>query len=230
MLFSQEVKRELLKNEYKNDCCKKIAQSEILLSNKIEKECCKKAFLSTAFLCFGTASDPEKDYRIEFVTDDKNLSLFIMHMVNSSLYEVAKLQERGKNFVVYIKGAVPVEDALTFMGAFNASMKIMQVKMFKELVNNINRQSNFQTANMDKVFSASAKQTVAIAIISDNMGLENLDDRLKELCYARLHDPHASLRKLSETLNISRSGVNHRMKEILELSDKIEKEKGIKGV
>ncbi len=225
MLFSQEVKSELLKNEYKNECCKEISKSEILLSNSIENECCKKAFLSTAFLCFGTASDPEKDYRLEFVTDDKNFSLFIMHTVNSSLYEAAKLQERGKSFVVYIKGANAVEDILTYMGASNASMKIMQVKMYKELVNNINRQSNFQTANMDKVFSASAKQTVAIAVISDNMGLENLDDRLKELCYARLHDPQASLRKLSETLNISRSGVNHRMKEILDIAQKIEKEK-----
>ena len=38
-----------------------------------------------------------------------------------------------------------------------AAMELMQVKMYKEVKNNINRKTNFETANMDKTYSASAQ-------------------------------------------------------------------------
>lgn len=78
--------------------------------------------------------------------------------------------------MVYLKESGPIEDLLTYLGAPSAAMELMQVKMYKEVKNNINRKTNFETANMDKTYSASARQVAAIAAISDTQGLSSLPE------------------------------------------------------
>ena len=75
-------------------------------------------------------------------------------------------------------------------------MELMQVKMYKEVKNNINRKTNFETANMDKTYSASARQVAAIAAISDTQGLGSLPEELEELARLRLDHPDMTLREL----------------------------------
>ena len=109
-------------------------------------------------------------------------------------------------------------------------MELMQVKMFKEAKNNINRKTNFETANMDKTFSASARQTAAIAAINDTVGLDTLPSHLGDLARLRLQYPDMTLRELGERLHISRSGVNHRLQRLLELGERILEEKGVENI
>ena len=63
------------------------------------------------------------------------------------------------------------------------------------------------------------EQISAIEKIRDTVGLESLNDDLKELAQLRLDNPDLSLRALGEMLvpPISRSGVNHRMKKLIEM-------------
>ena len=95
----------------------------------------------------------------------------------------------------------------------------MQIKMYKETYNNLNRVSNCETANLDKTFSAASRQIAAIALISDKVGLDELPEDLREAALLRLHNPEMSLREMSERLSISRSGVNHRLRRILEYAE-----------
>ena len=132
----------------------------------------------------------------------------------------SSLTERGGNYIIYIKDSNKIEDLLTYMGAINSSMELMQVKMYKEAMNDINRKSNFETANMDKTFSASAKQVAAIAVINDTVGLGSLSEELQQLATLRLENPDLSLKGLSEILGISRSGVNHRIKRLVEIAER----------
>ena len=132
--------------------------------------------------------------------------------------------------MVYLKESGQIEDVLTYLGAPGAAMELMQVKMYKEAKNNINRKTNFETANMDKTYSASARQTAAIAVISDTVGLGSLPENLRELAQLRLDEPEMTLRELGERLGISRSGVNHRLQRLLELGEKILKEKGLEQI
>lgn len=99
-------------------------------------------------------------------------------------------------------------------------MELMQVRMYKEAKNDINRKANFETANMDKTYSASARQIAAIAALNDAGELNRLPDGLRELARLRLENPEMTLRQLGEALHISRSGVNHRLERLLELGEK----------
>ena len=129
--------------------------------------------------------------------------------------------------MVYLKGSGPIEDLLTYLGAPAAAMELMQVKMYKEVKNDINRKTNFETANMDKTYSASARQVAAIAAISDTRGLQSLPEELQELAQLRLDHPDMTLRELGARLGLTRSGVNHRLQRILQLGERILEERGI---
>ena len=99
--------------------------------------------------------------------------------------------------------------------------------MYKEVKNDINRKTNFETANMDKTYSASARQVAAIAAISDTRGLQSLPEELQELAQLRLDHPDMTLRELGARLGLTRSGVNHRLQRILQLGERILEERGI---
>lgn len=191
----------------------------------LDGDCCESAFLRGAFLSCGTVTNPEKDYHLEFVVPFLNLArdfITLLSEVNSLDLQPALVNRKGA-YVVYIKGSERIADLLTYIGAPNAAMELMQVKMVKEVRNYVNRKTNFETANIDKTVSAAAKQVEAIEKISRSMGLESLPEELRELAALRLENPEMSLRELGENLSepISRSGVNHRLQRLMEIAENL---------
>lgn len=188
----------------------------------LEEEHCRKAFLRGAFCACGSATDPQKEYHLEFAVPYKNLAngLYTLLGEVEAFSGGPSFAGRKGGYVVYWKDGAQIEDVLTYLGATGASMELMQVRMYKETLNDINRKANFETANMDKTFSASARQTAAIAALSDAGELGRLPEGLRELAQLRLAYPDMSLRELAQRLGISRSGVNHRLARLVELGEK----------
>ena len=136
---------------------------------------CLASFLRGAFLCCGTVTDPNKEYHLEFVVPYSNLAkdlLVALQMCGVERLQPGLTNRRG-SFVVYSKGMEQVTDLLTYLGAPAAAMELMQVKMLKEVRNQINRRTNFETANLDKTASAAARQVLAIQKIAESTGLAN---------------------------------------------------------
>lgn len=182
-----------------------------------------EAFLRGAFLACGTVTDPKKDYHLEFVCPTQRLAqdlVLLLHQKSGLDLEPGMISRKG-DFVVYLKGSEQIADLLTYLGAQQASMELIQVKMLKEVRNYVNRTTNFTTANIGKTASAAAQQIRAIQKIEQKMGLDSLPEDLRELAQLRLENPEMSLRELGESLSepISRSGVNHRLRRILEIAE-----------
>ena len=198
----------------------------------LENDCCTVAFLRGAFLTCGTATDPSKEYHLEFAVAHQHLANDLYTLLSEvDAFPLSPAVAARKNgYVVYLKESGPIEDLLTYLGAPSAAMELMQVKMYKEVKNNINRKTNFETANMDKTFSASARQVAAIAAISDTVGLSSLPEELQELARLRLDNPDMTLRELSARLGITRSGVNHRLQRLLRQGEKILEERGVSNL
>lgn len=191
----------------------------------IENDCCRSAFLRGVFLSCGTVTAPSKDYHLEYVVPHMNLAKDLAAFIRD-IYEInlePKLTRRKGAYVVYIKGASHVSDMLAFMGAGKAAMELIQAKMFKELRNDVNRKTNFETANLDKTVSASVRQRKAIQKIMNTAGLDFLPEELRKLAALRYESPELSLRELGASLNppLSRSGVNHRLEKIVAISEKL---------
>ena len=144
----------------------------------------------------------------------------VLHRVKAAQLSPS-IARRKNSYIVYIKESAAIEDFLTLTGAVNSAMNLMQIKMYKETYNNLNRVSNCETANLDKTYSAATKQIAAIALISDKVGLDELPADLREAAVLRLENPEMSLREMGERLSISRSGVNHRLRRILEFAEQL---------
>lgn len=186
------------------------------------------SFLRGAFLSCGTVINPEKGYHLEFQTQYKRLSEDTLKLLEDigTIELTPAIIERNGAYAVYFKDSAQIENFLTYIGATTQAMELMQVKMYKEALNNINRKTNFETANMDKTYSASARQVAAIARIADEKGLDSLPDELKEIAYLRLENAEMTLREIAEALHISKSGANHRLKKLLEMGQEIEEKTG----
>ena len=154
----------------------------------LENECCRSAFLRGVFLACGTVTNPSRDYHLEFSVPYMNLANDLVGLMRD-IYEMdlqPRLSRRKGTFVVYVKGSERVADFLTFLGAPSAAMELMQVRMLKELRNNVNRQTNFETANIGKTASAAAQEVLAIEKIQKTGGLSTLPEELRELAGVRL--------------------------------------------
>ena len=148
-----------------------------------------------------------------------NLLLKILNSI-TFLYLDLKIIRRRDNFVLYIKSSDKITDFLTYIDSKNCSMEIMQIKMLKEVRNNVNRTTNFETANLSKITNSSTVQINAIKKIKSTVGLNSLPEHLKETAEIRLSNPYISLQEMTKLYKapISKSGINHRLKKLLDLA------------
>lgn len=179
-------------------------------------------FLRGVFLVCGFAANPEKGYQLELFLHDREKCRLLAQMIDEHGMTVKQSSRRGSSFL-YIKESEKISDMLTYMGAMMQAMEIMNVKIYKEVRNNVNRTVNCESANLDKTIAAAAKQTEDINYIFDTKGRGYLADELLQVAEIRLKSPELSLSDIGKLLEppISRSGVNHRLKKIGEIAAKL---------
>ena len=171
------------------------------------------SFLRGIFLSCGNINDPQSGYHLELNLPTETLSQEILNFLNSvkTCDFKAKFIKRRKNFIVYLKDSECIIDFLVFIGAKKYAMELMQIKMIKEVRNNVNRTTNFETANLNKITNYS----------SSTVGLTYLPDKLYTVAKIRLKHPYISLKEFSKLCgeSISKSGINHRLKKIIKIAE-----------
>lgn len=190
----------------------------------LDNECCRRAYLRGAFLGGGSVSDPEKTYHLEFVTHNEEFSEELLSLVNSYGLK-AKVILRKNNYVVYLKEGDQIVDLLNIIGAHNALMHLENIRIIKQMRNNVNRIVNCETANLSKIVEASIRQIKNIQYIESTAGFKVLPDNLREIAELRLKYKNASLKELGQMLNppVGKSGVNHRLRKIEKIAERLRK-------
>ena len=184
--------------------------------------CCKRAYIRGAFLAGGSISDPNKSYHFEIVCRTMPQAEQLRDIMNS--FDVdAKIVERKKHFVVYLKEGAQIVDILNVMEAHVALMNLENVRILKEMRNSVNRKVNCETANINKTVNAAVKQIEDIRLIEQKKGFHNLNEGLAEIAELRLQYPEATLKELGMMLNpqVGKSGVNHRLRKLSEIADEL---------
>ncbi|WP_346914895.1 DNA-binding protein WhiA [Clostridium sp.] len=191
----------------------------------IKNEDCKRAYIKGAFLGGGSISNPEKTYHLEFVTHDQDYANELSDLINS--YKLnSKVIQRKNSFVIYLKEGEQIVDLLNIIGAHNALLELENIRIMKEMRNNVNRIVNCETANLSKTVNAAVRQVESIKLIQSEIGLDRLPKNLKEVAKLRLAFPDESLKELGAMLNppVGKSGVNHRLRRIEKIADELRKE------
>ncbi|MBO5320157.1 MAG: DNA-binding protein WhiA [Ruminococcus sp.] len=181
-------------------------------------------FAAGVFLASGSVNNPEKEYHLEFTAPDESLAAELIALLGDIGVTAGHAVRRGQ-IVVYIKGSESIEDTLTFIGAQQCTLELMNVKIYKDVRNKANRIANCDNANINKTVDAAMKQVRDIRLIAETDGLDSLTDELREVAELRLDNVDMSLSDIGESLSvpISRSGVNHRFMKLAKIAENIRK-------
>ncbi len=192
----------------------------------LQRICCKRAYIRGAFLAAGSISNPTKSYHFEVVCRTMPLAKQLQDVINSFEMD-AKIVERKKHFVVYLKEGAQIVDILNVMEAHVALMNLENVRILKEMRNSVNRKVNCETANISKTVTAAVKQVEDIVFIRDTIGLDSLPDNLREIAELRLEHQELPLKELGMYLSspVGKSGVNHRLRKISMIAESHKKQK-----
>lgn len=190
----------------------------------VKKKCCKRSYLRGAFLAGGSINNPEtSSYHLEI------FSLYREH--NDALCELmntfglnSKTLERKKGYINYLKEAEKITEFLSIVGAHNALLRFEDVRIVRDMRNSVNRLVNCETANLNKTIGAAIRQVENIRYIQETVGLEVLPEKLREIARLRVEYQDVTLKELGEMVSggqISKSGINHRLRKIDEIADKL---------
>lgn len=183
-------------------------------------------FLRGVFLSCGRVSLLKAGYHFELSLGDAEKCKILGQAITEQGMKINCSVRRGVPYL-YTKDSENIADLLTFMGAMQNAMEIMNVKIYKGVRSGVNRIVNCEAANLEKVADASARQRADIKFIRENCGLDKLPDELRELAAIRLENPDMSLKELGTLFDppISRSGINHRLERLHKLAEQL-REKG----
>lgn len=189
----------------------------------IRKNCCKRAYLRGAFLAGGSVNNPEgSSYHLEIASMYEEHCKALVELANKFQLN-ARFIERKKGFILYIKEGEKIIEFLSIIGAHQALFKFEDVRIMRDMRNSVNRIVNCETANLNKTIGAAVRQIDNIRLLQKEVGLENLPEKLREVAEVRLQHPDINLKEVGELLKgqVSKSGVNHRLRKLDEWAEKI---------
>ena len=191
---------------------------------ELKKEEEKKALVRGIFLGSGSINDPNKKYHLEILLNNKDIAQYIQNILKESGVKTKILE---KNNTIYIKEGEEISKFLAFIGAQKAVLKFEDIRVMKDMRNTVNRQVNCETANLNKTVGAAVLQIDAINFLKKMKKYDELPDSLIEIAELRIEYPEMSLKDLGTQLEnpIGKSGVNHRLKKIIEIADELKRGK-----
>lgn len=194
----------------------------INLLGNIEKENLKKAFIRGSFLGSGSINDPNKKYHIEISLKNKEYANILKNIMQE--FEITfKELERKSSYSLYSKDGEEISKFLALIGASKAVINFEEIRVIRDIRNNVNRKVNCETANLNKTVNAAVRQIEDIKFIYKSKAEDKLSDSLKEIANLRMENPDISLVELGKLLKepIGKSGVNHRLKKIQEIANEL---------
>ena len=184
-------------------------------------------FLRGVFLSCGVVSVQKAGYHLELSVHNNEKCEHLYNLIHEQGMKINRSSRRGVPFL-YTKDSENIADFLTFIGAMQSSMEIMNIKIYKEVRSNVNRVVNCEAANIEKTVTAASRQIEDIKFIMDCGEFDSINPELKEIAALRIENPDISLNELGKLIDppISRSGVNHRLERLHKIADGLRQQKG----
>ena len=201
-----------------------INNSKIIITNSIKEfiniDVLEKALIRGSFLGSGSVNNPENKYHLEVIYNSLENRNYIEEILQKYNIKIKKLSNS-----IYLKEGEEISKFLAFIGANISVLKFEEIRVIRDMRNNVNRLVNCETANINKTINASLKQIEDINFIIKMKKFHELSENLQEIAKMRLENPEVSLIELGKLLTkpIGKSGVNYRLKSISEFAEELRK-------
>lgn len=224
MSFSSDVKDTLSLVDFKKPCCEQNYRNGTELK-KCEKACefCEGAYLRGVFMKCGFISKPSKNFMLSLSAGTEEFTEYLRSLLGNIGLEPKKTVRKGKP-LLYYKESESIEDFMSYIGGTKIALSIISEKVMCDVRNNTNRICNAETANLDRTAKAAAEQNRAIALIKEKGALSKLSPELRECAELRMKYPDVSLEELRLMLTdpISKSGLHHRLRKLMDIASTLE--------
>lgn len=179
-----------------------------------------KSFLKIAFIYKGSINDPQRGYNLEIIAREENELRLIKESMDTFDLN-AKINDRGDYYIVYIKDSDKISDFLAIIGANKSLFELENVRAMKSIRNDINRQTNFDKANIDRTVKASLRQVDAIKAVIDSEEFDKLSEDMKEIASIRIDNPYISIEEIGQMMDpvMSKAKVNYRLQKFIKLAE-----------
>lgn len=189
-----------------------------------------QAYIRGAFLGSGSLTNPQKNYHAELINvsrDHQEALQELMGYYGLEMHMIARKRQHQSVYVLYLKEGEQIVDLLNVMQAYTALMDLENIRIEKEMRNQINRSVNCEAANLQKVVQAAYKQVKDIEYLISQVGWEGLPASLSQMARVRLEHQDESLQELGRLLDppVGRSGVNHRLRKLSQMAEQLRQEK-----
>ena len=182
----------------------------------------RKNIAKGAFLGAGSVNNPEKNYHLEIMFLNEENGKIISKICKDFGVNFKKIKVNDK-YQLYLKEGEEISRFLALIGANRAVLKFEDVRVMKEMKNNVNRRVNCETANLNKTIDAAIRQIEDINFIKKMKKFEELPKELRDVAILRIENPDLSLKDLSELMEppIGKSGINRRLQKIHEFAEEL---------
>lgn len=179
-----------------------------------------KSFLKIAFIYKGSINDPQRGYNLEIIAREKNELRLIKESMDTFDLN-AKVNDRGDYYIVYIKDSDKISDFLAIVGANRSLFELENVRAMKSIINNINRQTNFDKANIDRTVKASLRQVDAIREVLASDIADKLSCDMRDIASIRLENPYVSIEEIGEMMDppMTKAKVNYRLQKFIKMAE-----------
>ncbi len=183
-----------------------------------------KTIVKGSFLGAGSLNNPERKYHLEILFKNKENANYIVNICKTFGINLKLLESKSK-YIVYLKEGEEISKFLALIGANKAVLKFEEIRIMREMKNNVNRLVNCETANINKTVNAAVDQINDIKLIQSKNKFDEMPEDLRVVALARLENPECTLKELGSKLDkpIGKSGVNHRLKRIHEFAEDLRK-------
>ena len=124
---------------------------------------------------------------------------------------------------LYLKEGEEISNFLAFIGANSSVLKFEEIRVVREIKNNINRKVNCETANLNKTINAAFNIIEDINYIKSKGKFDELDEQLKEIANLRIENPEIALKDLGNMLSnkLGKSGVKYRLDKLHKIAEEL---------
>lgn len=200
------------------------------LNKMIRSEKMARAFLQGAFLASGSINNPKtSNYHLEMSSTEQELMESIQKIMER-FYLPAKIVQRKKYFVVYMKAGDKIADFLRLCNASQALFEFEDSRIQRDFFNQITRLDNCEVANEIKTQKAAKKQLAYIEILEKNSHRVDISEKIRHVMEIRKKFPDANMNELCEEVYreygdiISKSGMKHRLNRIKTMATSLEED------
>ena len=177
---------------------------------------CRAAFLRGVFLGYGSVTDPENAFHLEFILPAPRADA-IASLLTADGTAPNRVKRRDKIGLYYKKSTV-IGEFFSIIGENGLYFTIAEKEMERQVRATENRLNNSEMKNLEKTVTASLAQIAAVKELFLSGEIERLPQELRETAVLRLEYDDDSLSRLAarHVPPITKSGLNNRLRRIME--------------